>query len=171
MRCDRVRGELNAYVDGQLSEVLANQIERHLSECLSCAARVDRMRRLEDLLNEAAAISAPDAFAARVLGSARRQMRSRWATPTRSAVTRSLRRLAPLGAAAAAVLSAGFSLGTWMATETWYLNDADSNLAAVGARVAPDIGNFYGADSDELDSQRPLMQIYLAMFDRIASGE
>ncbi len=55
MRCNRIRKMLGAYLDGEMSERKARRIQRHLSNCSSCAwelksfAKIDELgRRLEE---------------------------------------------------------------------------------------------------------------------------
>ena len=46
---------LSAYLDGQLPRDQAAAVEGHVSECAACAAALDEMRRLEDLVRSTTA--------------------------------------------------------------------------------------------------------------------
>lgn len=43
--CRHLLGELSAYLDGELSEVVCVEIERHLMECADCRVVVDTLRK------------------------------------------------------------------------------------------------------------------------------
>lgn len=55
MTCDTVREQLGAYVDGELTPELLDQIHRHVVGCPDCAAELTELRDL------ASALSRPDA--------------------------------------------------------------------------------------------------------------
>ena len=44
MKCNNVREELVAYIDGELSSMGKHTIEVHLANCKECAAERDRLR-------------------------------------------------------------------------------------------------------------------------------
>lgn len=48
-RCQDMLGNLTAYVDGELSETLCAEINRHLAECADCRIVVDSLRRTVSL--------------------------------------------------------------------------------------------------------------------------
>jgi predicted anti-sigma-YlaC factor YlaD len=43
--CRHLLGELSAYLDGELSEAICVEIERHLVECADCRIVVDTLRK------------------------------------------------------------------------------------------------------------------------------
>ena len=43
MKCNNVRGELVAYIDGELSSMEVQTIEAHLADCKECAAEHDKL--------------------------------------------------------------------------------------------------------------------------------
>ncbi len=43
--CRHLLGELSAYLDGELSQVVCLEIERHLLECADCRVVVDTLRK------------------------------------------------------------------------------------------------------------------------------
>ncbi len=45
-------GELSEYIDGELSEDLCEEIDRHLSECGNCRVMVDTLRKTVILYRE-----------------------------------------------------------------------------------------------------------------------
>ncbi len=48
MSCHEVNGLIDAYVDRELDVVAASQFDRHLTECVSCRARIERYKELHD---------------------------------------------------------------------------------------------------------------------------
>jgi anti-sigma factor RsiW len=171
VQCENVQQLVHAFVDDEVSRVVACEIEQHLESCIACQSLVHRLRRLDDILNGTAALPVPGGFASRVLGAARRRLLqdAALAKPTESPKRTLYRRLTALDAVAAAVLALGLSVGTWMASQTWPLLEGLDDLASGAMRNAQDIDDFYGADS--VDSQRPLLQAYMAVVDRNSIGE
>jgi anti-sigma factor RsiW len=52
--CKSLLGLLSDYVDGDLSEELCQDIERHTAECQNCRAVVDTLRKTISLYHESA---------------------------------------------------------------------------------------------------------------------
>ncbi|HLG42553.1 MAG TPA: zf-HC2 domain-containing protein, partial [Planctomycetota bacterium] len=53
--CERFRGRIEEFHDGELPEELRSDVERHVVACAGCAAEQERVRRLERLLAESEA--------------------------------------------------------------------------------------------------------------------
>jgi anti-sigma factor RsiW len=53
--CKSLLGLLSDYVDGDLSEELCRDIERHTAECQNCLTVVDTLRKTISLYHESAA--------------------------------------------------------------------------------------------------------------------
>jgi anti-sigma factor RsiW len=43
--CERLLGQLSDYVDGELSQSMCQEIERHLAGCQNCRVVVDTLRK------------------------------------------------------------------------------------------------------------------------------
>jgi hypothetical protein len=66
LNCDRIRENLNAYIDGELSEVEARLIADHLASCTGCAGEERMYRLARDLAVKYGHDTAPEGFAAAV---------------------------------------------------------------------------------------------------------
>lgn len=64
--CDGFDIQISAYVDGELEGISATSVEAHLAECIACATRVERERRLQSALRATAPPRAPEALRSRV---------------------------------------------------------------------------------------------------------
>ncbi len=51
-QCHELLGELSAYLDGEASEKLCNEIEQHLEECSDCRVVVDTLRKTVELVRD-----------------------------------------------------------------------------------------------------------------------
>jgi anti-sigma factor RsiW len=69
--CKNTLLRLNAYLDGELPQAGAADVERHLRECPSCAAELAALRALAGALADLEGAAVPSRFAARVLDAAR----------------------------------------------------------------------------------------------------
>jgi anti-sigma factor (TIGR02949 family) len=49
--CKSLLGTLSDYVDGELSEELCNEIEKHIAECEDCRIVVDTTRKTIDFVH------------------------------------------------------------------------------------------------------------------------
>ena len=58
----RIRGNLSAYVDGEVTEAERPQMERHLESCADCRAEADSLRSLVGLLRRMPEIEPPRSF-------------------------------------------------------------------------------------------------------------
>ena len=51
-KCNEYIGELNDYLDGELSPELCEEIEKHLGECRNCRIMVDTLKKTVSLCRE-----------------------------------------------------------------------------------------------------------------------
>lgn len=49
--CDELLGSLSAYIDGELSPELCEELERHLAECDNCRVVLNTTKRTIDLVH------------------------------------------------------------------------------------------------------------------------
>lgn len=113
--CLRVRRQLGAYLDGELSPKGQTAVERHLLRCRPCHAALERLRRLEDALQIAEVPPAPPSLAGQIMAKAREHQ----LTGTVPNVIRLGHTFAPsqpwaFKIAAAAVLVFGLAAGSYM---------------------------------------------------------
>lgn len=69
MTCERIRPQLAGYLDGTLAEggaVSRSSATQHLSECVHCRAELENYRRLQQLLNRAEPVAAPEDLATKI---------------------------------------------------------------------------------------------------------
>jgi len=52
MKCQRLQADLSAYLDGELTPLERDNIEKHLASCSGCAARLDQLRRISALAGD-----------------------------------------------------------------------------------------------------------------------
>ena len=113
--CLRVRRQLSAYLDGELSRNRRTAVERHLVRCRSCHAALENLRRLERALQIVEVPSAGPNLAWRIMTEARERQNTQ---AERSAIR--LHRVLPTSriwafrSAAAAVLVFGLAVGLYM---------------------------------------------------------
>jgi len=74
MNCKEVLFHLDAYVDRELSEKLVRELEEHFDVCSSCRSQLERIHKVEDLLDVMRVPPMPSEFAARVMAEARRRV-------------------------------------------------------------------------------------------------
>ena len=67
MTCERVRGRLSEWLDGELEPAAARAVSSHLQECAGCARRAEELGRVSALLAELPRLEAGEPVAARVL--------------------------------------------------------------------------------------------------------
>ena len=113
--CSRVRRQLGAYLDGELSPKNRTAMERHLAQCGSCQAALESFHRLERALRVVEVSPSPPNLAWRVMAKARERQN----TEMERNVIRLGHRLAPsrpwaFRVAAAAVLVFGLAAGSYM---------------------------------------------------------
>lgn len=61
-KCEHVRDDLSAYLDGQISPEERERIEKHLATCPSCREELEQMRRLVLLLRSTPQVAPPRSF-------------------------------------------------------------------------------------------------------------
>jgi anti-sigma factor RsiW len=66
MKCEEVKNELTAYVDGRASDGARRGIEEHLAVCAACRTRAEEFRKIWSVLDEAPAIEPSFGFDARL---------------------------------------------------------------------------------------------------------
>lgn len=66
MNCDRAQPLVPLYLDGELSEIQADELRPHLLSCPSCRAAMQAERSLSAWFVPTAPVAVPDGFAARV---------------------------------------------------------------------------------------------------------
>ena len=72
MRCDDVRRVVYFFLDGSLSDEKRANLERHLSDCHDCEARVFIQRKLREFVRTRLdRVTAPDGLRARLARSLR----------------------------------------------------------------------------------------------------
>ena len=114
-RCLRVRSQLGAYLDGELSPRRRTAIDRHLGRCRSCQTTLDGLRSLGQTLQTVEAPPVPSNLAFRIMTEARnRQTVER--EPRFVYLDRGLSasRTWAFRVAAAAVLILGLATGSYM---------------------------------------------------------
>jgi mycothiol system anti-sigma-R factor len=113
MECRQVLDRLSPFLDDELDPVASREVSQHLESCVSCAAALDRQRKLsESLKQNLEDHRAPDLLRARVMRDLRAAGRGVDAAPRLAAQPwRWLSAVAPVAAAAAVVALIG---GTWM---------------------------------------------------------
>lgn len=50
-KCDELLGSLSAYIDGELSPELCQELEKHLADCDNCRIVLNTTKRTIDLLH------------------------------------------------------------------------------------------------------------------------
>ena len=113
--CSRVRRQLGAYLDGELSPKNRAVVERHLVHCQPCRIALESLHRLERTLQSAEVPPAPPSLAWQIMAKARERQN----TEAERNVIRLGHRLATprpwaFKVAAAAVLVFGLAAGSYM---------------------------------------------------------
>ena len=52
LHCKEFVGTISAYVDGDLSEELCNELDKHLKECDNCRIVVNTLKKTIDIVHE-----------------------------------------------------------------------------------------------------------------------
>ena len=114
LSCEKCRNGLSAYLDKKLTGSKLATVERHLSECETCRAVLNDMRKLETFLHRMDVPPVPPALASRILTVAHERKKINEKSPL------GLQRFAPslqfwksISPAAAALLL-GLGIGTFM---------------------------------------------------------
>ena len=69
--CSKVRRQLGAYLDGELSPKSRTAMERHLAQCRSCQGALESFHRLERALRVVEVPPAPPSLARQIMAKAR----------------------------------------------------------------------------------------------------
>lgn len=99
MKCRDARRDLVAYLDHSLDRLRAQELERHLAECRSCASETESLRATLSLLTEEVPPEAPEGVLVNLLPRVRMRLEER-----QKARTRLLPRFAYVSAAVLAAL-------------------------------------------------------------------
>lgn len=65
--CQTIRDDLSAYIDGELSEPEARQVETHVRQCAACAQEFDELQDTVNLLQSSGRRTAPPELRAQIL--------------------------------------------------------------------------------------------------------
>jgi mycothiol system anti-sigma-R factor len=115
--CETLSDKLTGYLDGELDQRSVGEVETHLRQCVACATRLERERRLRSAVQaQVKPLRAPDGLRERVRGALRAEVRAEVKErPRRSAWI-------PAWAATAAALvlglGGGWQLATWRTART-----------------------------------------------------
>jgi len=60
MDCNACQNLLNAYLDGELEGIRFAEVERHLDQCRTCKAELERLVRMRELLSELREVEVPE---------------------------------------------------------------------------------------------------------------
>lgn len=67
MRCNKAKGFISPYIDGELSERDKETFEYHINNCVKCKAEFEETKRLNDLFACSERFSAPYGLSTRIL--------------------------------------------------------------------------------------------------------
>jgi hypothetical protein len=137
MTCERVRGRLSEWLDGELDPAAARAVSAHLQQCAGCAQRAGELRQVSALLAELPRLETGEPVATRVLD--RLEMEAETRRPALALLFRGfaaarpymLPSLVPAGLIVASVLAGAVALdpgplpevhlapGAWGAVPAW----------------------------------------------------
>jgi anti-sigma factor RsiW len=80
--CEELRGQVSAYVDGELPALTCEHIERHCRSCADCAELVEGLRKAIGLCREAGHAPLPASVRARAQAHVRALLAKRRAPKT-----------------------------------------------------------------------------------------
>ncbi|HOP79737.1 MAG TPA: zf-HC2 domain-containing protein, partial [Armatimonadota bacterium] len=66
MKCQKIRSDLKAYIDGELGFVARWRVARHLAVCEECKEEHKAMKELTEVLKSVAGVAVPSGFKQRV---------------------------------------------------------------------------------------------------------
>jgi len=132
--CVRIRRQLSAYLDGELSPKRRTAVERHLVQCGACHAALESLRRLERSLQAIKVPPVEPDLAWRIVAEARKR-RNAQGEPSVIPLHRgsSASRAWVFRGAAAAVLVFGLAVGSYMG----WTGGRSSSQAVTARTVAP----------------------------------
>lgn len=73
MNCRKVLSRLHAYLDEEMPAELIREMDEHLGACPSCRSQAERIRQVDDMLDNLTVPPLPPEFAARVMAQARKR--------------------------------------------------------------------------------------------------
>lgn len=120
IRCEDIRGELGAYIDGELPDSRRMRMKSHLGECIACRQELAQLETLVVRIGNGPTVSAPRELWTAIETRLNRAQAARTPTLTKpqtaspSWVARVARR--PLTAAAVLLLALGIG---WLVTNPW----------------------------------------------------
>lgn len=159
--CSKVRRQLSAYLDGELSPKNRTVVERHLMRCQPCRTALESLRSLERALQSAKVPPAPPSLAWQIVAKARELQNAK---VERHVICFGRRLATPrpwaFKVAAAAVLVFGLTVGSYMG---WSVGRSMSQSVTAQAAVQADPLDAYNLDylSDAPDGS--LAGSYLAL--------
>ena len=140
MSCETLSDKLTGYLDGELDERAAGEVEAHLRQCVTCSARLERERRVRAAVQaHLKPLRAPE------------QLRSNVRSMLRAQAKRSQRRQTwlPTWVASAAALILGVAGGWQLAT--WRVSRGDGSDLATEV-VASHVRSLQGAHLTDIAS-------------------
>lgn len=66
LSCEEVLKELYCFIDGEVSEELARDIDQHIHKCHECFGRAEFERRLKNRIGETGESTVPDTLKSRL---------------------------------------------------------------------------------------------------------
>ncbi len=119
MRCHEVQKNLDLFIRQELTPLVRERIEVHLSGCAGCRQELARLGKLEELLASAPSPPVPEGFAERVIERARREaVPVSTVASTERHVRERLGRRVRIAVGTAAALAGGLLLGIYLGTQT-----------------------------------------------------
>ncbi|MBC7185769.1 MAG: zf-HC2 domain-containing protein [Calditrichaeota bacterium] len=135
MTCKKVQRRLSAFLDGELTEELAREVNEHVSRCAVCAGELARVQKVWQLLGSLPPVQAPPFFATRVLAQVRARRRSLLERLGELAVARPL-----LPMAVSVGILAGALLGSWLGS--WITGGYRHGSETLVTQVATEFESF-----------------------------
>ncbi|MCD6532044.1 zf-HC2 domain-containing protein [bacterium] len=62
MRCEEIKPYLAGYLDGELDQKTRQMVEEHIKECPQCAAELEEMRKIREVLGKMETEKLPDIY-------------------------------------------------------------------------------------------------------------
>ena len=134
MRCKYVKQKLDRYIQGDLPDLVSKKIERHVSNCQSCADALFRIRKLQGLLGETPVPGVPEGFTERLMQHARHRQLQKASEPKIVRIGIWFGRADLRKAAVAAGIIVGLSIGLLMGLQT-SRQSAETKVIASSALV------------------------------------
>ena len=149
----RIKDNLSAYIDGELSSRQAAQIERHIEECGECRRQLDSLRQTVHLLKQIPALPVPRSF---LLPASATEGRREFKARTR--VYHALQGATALAALLLAFVVAGDFLLLRDLSTAPIVMTAPSPMAAAPEMAVEAIQETPGEPAEKAIAQRPTMR-------------